>query len=109
MSLLKHLFEDYVQRSDVDMILDEHILLPESDRDTYSLRILDLIITLTNHYPHFAKRINVITVGKLLNDRGIKSSRRGKNKTTYYDISSKSGIIKLLERNISSGGTTFLG
>ena len=109
MSLLRHLFEDYVQRSDVDMLLDEHILPPESDRDTYSLCSLDLIITLSNHYPLFSKRINVITVGKLLNDRGIKSSRRGKNKTTYYDISSKSGIIKLLERNISSGGTTFLG
>ena len=109
MSLLKHLFEDYVQRSDVDMLLDEHIQPPESDRDTYSIRSLDLIITLSNHYSLFAKRINVITVGKLLNDRGIKSSRKGKDKTTYYEISSKSGIIKLLERNTSSAGTTFLG
>ena len=109
MSLMKHLFEDYVQRSDVDMILDEHILLPESDRDTYSIGSLDLIITLSSHYPLFAKRINVVTVGKLLNDRGIKSSRRGKNKTTHYEISSKSGIIKLMGENASSGRTTFLG
>lgn len=109
MSLLRHLFEDYVQRSDVDMILDEHILSPESEIDKCSIRSLDLIITLSNHYPQFSKRINVVTVGKLLNDRGIKSSRRGKNKTTYYEISSKSGVIKLMDGYSTTSGTTFLG
>lgn len=95
MESLKHLYEDYVQKTDVDMILEEQILLPESDNDIHYISTLDLITTLFNLYPEFSKRINGVTIGKLLNNRGFKSLRRGKSKITYYEVSKKSKLIDL--------------
>lgn len=93
---LRQLYDDYVQKSDVDLVLDVQVMPPESMADAHQVALLDLVTTLLNHYPHFARRINVVTVGKILNDRGFKSFRKGRNKTTYYEISKQSDIIKLI-------------
>jgi len=77
------------------MVLDEEVMRPDTADDVHYISTLEMVTTLLNHYPHFSKRINVITIGKLLNDRGFKSIRRGRNKTTCYAISNKSGILKL--------------
>jgi len=107
MAPLRHLYEDYVQKTDVDMVLDEQVLLPESENDTHYISTLDLITTLGDNYPQFNKRINAITLGKLLNNRGYNSIRKGKNKTTCYEISKNSKIITLI-RDITSG-SKYLG
>ena len=91
---LRLLYNDYVQKSDVDMILDMQVMIPESAMDVHQISLLDLVTSLLDLYPHFNKRLNVVTVGKLLNDRGFRSIRKGRNKTTYYEISKKSDIIK---------------
>lgn len=96
MEPLKHLYGDYVLQTDVDMILDEQIMPPESYNDVHEIPILEIVTTLTNHYPHFIKRINVVTIGKSLNDRGFKSLRKGRNKTTCYEISKNSNILGLI-------------
>ena len=70
---------------------------PESEDDIHYISPLELVTTLLNHYPNFSKRLNVMTIGKLLNDRGFMSIRKGRNKTTYYEIGKKSEIIKLIE------------
>lgn len=93
---LKHLYGDYVLQTDVDLILDEQIMPPESGKDVYEIPILEIVTTLSNHYPHFIKRINVVTIGKSLNDRGFKSLRKGRNKTTCYEISKNSNILGLI-------------
>src|ERR1035437_9038061 len=93
---LRHIYDDYVQKTDVDMVLDLQVMLPESSEDVHYITTLDMVTTLLSHYPQYGKRINVVTVGKLLNDRGFKSIRKGRNKTTYYEISNKSEIIKLI-------------
>jgi hypothetical protein len=95
---IKHLYEDYVQKSDVDMILDEQVLFPESEDDIHHISTLDLVTTLGNLYPQFSKRLNVIIIGKLLNNRGYNSIRKGKNKTTYYEIAKSSKIIAEINR-----------
>ncbi len=101
---LSLLYADYVQKTDVDMILDVQVMSPESEEDVHHISLLDLVTTLLDMYPHFNKRINVVAIGKLLNDRGYKSLRKGKNKTTYYEISKKSEIIR-----IESDGKICLG
>jgi hypothetical protein len=96
---LRQLYDNYVQKSDVDLVLDVQVMTPESTTDVHQISLLDLVTTLLNLYPHFAKRLNVVTVGKVLNDRGYNSIRKGRNKTTYYEISRKSDIVKLISNN----------
>ncbi len=93
---LRVLFDDYIQKSDVDMVLDIQVNRPETGTDVYQISLLDLVTTLLSLYPYYIKRLNVVTVGKLLNDRGFRSVRKGKNRTTYYEISKSSNIIKLI-------------
>ncbi len=93
---LEHLYMDYVQKTDVDLILDEYIIRSESSKDDYELSNLDLITVLSNHFPQFSRRINAVVVGKLMNDRGIRTVRSGVNRTTHYVISKTSRIINLI-------------
>ena len=81
--LLEILYEPYIQKTDVDHILDEFVLQPESDEDVYQISALDLISLMATHYPYFSKRINAVVIGKLMNDRGYRNVRRGQNKTTF--------------------------
>jgi hypothetical protein len=104
---LSLLSEDYVQKSDADLILDSYVLSPESASDVYQISLLDIVTILPDQYPYFFKRLNAVTVGKLLNDRGFKSIRKGRNKTTYYEISRQSDIIKLVSDD--SDGKIYLG
>jgi len=97
--LLGQLYTDYVQKTDIDLVLDEYVLTPESNEDIYQISALDLVTTLAIHYPYFSKRINNVTVGKLMNDRGFKSRRVGKNKVTHYEISKNSKIVDLIRTN----------
>jgi predicted P-loop ATPase len=104
---MRELYDDYIQKSDTDMVLDAQVQVPESSADVYQVSLLDLVTCLLNQYPYYAKRLNVVTVGKILNDRGFRSLRKGRNKTTYYEISRKSEIINLISAN--TDGVTFLG
>jgi len=92
--ILKELDDDYVLRSDVDMVLDECVLLPYHETDIVGISNLDLVTTLLLKYPYFAKRINVPTIGKLMAERGFESNKRGQNKATYYMISAFSKILR---------------
>jgi hypothetical protein len=94
-NLLKNIYNDYVQKSDVDLILDEYILKPELN-DVYYISSLDLVTCLANQFPYFSKRINVVAIGKLMNDRGLKTVRKGANKTTGYEISKDSRVVQLM-------------
>lgn len=97
--LLEQLYSDYVQKTDIDLVLDEYVLTPEFNEDIYQISALDLVTTLAIHYPYFSKRINNVTVGKIMNDRGFKSRRVGKNKVTNYEISKSSKIVDLIKTN----------
>ncbi len=94
--LLNQLNEDYTQQSDVDLILDEYVDLPHNDNDGHDITNLDLVTTLLSLFPQFTKRINVPTIGKMMNDRGFVRKRVGKKKISTYVISSRSRIIELM-------------
>ncbi len=94
-SLIK-LYDDYVQKSDVDLIMDDYIQLPETVGDAFYITNLDSVTALIRKYPEYSKRINVPTVGKLLAERGFESVRKGKNRTTCYCISRNSRIVQLI-------------
>lgn len=96
MPLLKKLYDDYVQRSDVDLILDEYLQKPETIGDSYYITNLDLVNVLIIKYPHFSKRINVPTIGKLMIERGYETMRKGKARLTCYQINRNSRITQLL-------------
>jgi len=96
MTLLKHIYDDYVQKSDVDYILDEYLQLPETIGDFYFISNLDIVTSLSNKFPMFSKRINVPNIGKLMSERGYESQRKGKAKVSCYGISKSSRIIQLL-------------
>jgi hypothetical protein len=92
--ILKELDDDYVLKSDVDMVLDECVQLPQFEGDSVPISNLDLVSTLLRTYPYFAKRINVPTIGKLMAERGFDSKKRGQNKATYYIISATSKVLR---------------
>lgn len=105
-TMLKHLYGDYLQKSDIDLILDDYIEAPENDNDRYFISTLDITTTLITHFPLFNKRIYGVTIGKLMNDRGFVTQRRGRNKTTGYEISRKSKILGILTPDILFGEKT---
>ena len=100
-SLFK-LYDDYVQKSDVDFVIDDTIQHPETIGDIFYLTVLDIVLTLTNKYPSCSKRINVPTIGKMMVERGFQSSRKGKGKVTCYAVSKSSRIIQMLDDNSQS-------
>jgi hypothetical protein len=100
-NMIQKLCSAYVQKSDVELIIEEYIETPENEDDTYFLSTLDLVTTLISSFPYFDKRINVISIGKLMNERGFKSVRKGRIKSSGYEISSTSRVIELwkIDRN----------
>ena len=89
---LLNIYEDYIQKSDVELIVEEYIDAPTTEDDGIFISALEIVESLLNIFPKFTKRINVVSIGRLLNEKGINSIRRGKNKTTGYVIHSKSKI-----------------
>jgi len=98
--LLVHLYQDYIQKSDVELILDEYLDLPTNKEDEQFISTLSLISILCDLYPQFEKRINPGTVAKLLNDKGFKSTRSGKKKISGYIINKQSKILFQSEDNL---------
>jgi hypothetical protein len=94
--LLDHLYDGYIQQSDVDLILDEYLEHPTDGKDVYQISCLDLVTHLIVKFPQFGKRINVPTIARQMNDRGFEKFRKGAKKTTTYVISKRSGIVALI-------------
>jgi hypothetical protein len=100
-SLLK-LYDDYVQKSDVDYLVDDNIQHPETIGDIFYLTVLDIVLSLTNKYPTCSRRINVPTIGKMMVERGFQSSRKGQSKITCYAVSKSSRILQMLDDDSQS-------
>lgn len=97
---LEHLYQDYIQKSDVELILDEYIEAPINSEDEQFISTLTMVSKLCLQYPQFEKRINPKTVGKLLNDKGYKSTRSGVKKISGYIISKQSKILLTDDNNV---------
>ncbi len=100
--LLKALFADYVQVSDVELVLDEYLEKPEAKDDIFHISALDLAATLSEKFPAFSKRINLPTIGKIMAENGYEAIRKGKTRITCYQISKNSRIVTLLPDNAQS-------
>ncbi len=98
--ILENLYADYVQKSDVELLIEEYIQKPESEDDEYFVSTLSIVTTYSTHYSQFSKRINVVSIGKFLNERGLRTIRRGKQKTSGYNISKKSKLIELINEQV---------
>lgn len=96
MELLQQLHQDYLQLSDVDLLMDKYFELPKSNEDQYHISNLEIVTTLSTKFPMFSKRINVPTIGKLMSERGFESLRFGKKRITTYIVSKRSKIKELL-------------
>lgn len=92
---LEHLYQDYIQKSDVELILDEYIELPTEPDKGQFLSTLSIVSKLSDLFPQFIKRINPVVIGKLLNDRGFKSTRMGERKISGYIIGRQSKIFAI--------------
>lgn len=97
--LLESLYADYIQKSDVDLILDEYVMLPETQDDRFSITNLDLVNSLSQRFPAFSKRLNVPTIGKMMAERGFETTRKGKPRLSCYVISRHSKVLELLEND----------
>jgi hypothetical protein len=95
--LLESLYADYIQKSDVDLILDEYVMLPETISDMFSITNLDLVSSLSNRFPQFSRRINVPTIGKMMVERGYEATRKGDRRLSCYVISKHSKVLELLD------------
>ncbi|WP_320112050.1 VapE domain-containing protein [Draconibacterium orientale] len=92
----RFLYEDYIQHSDIDLILSEMIELPDDKDDVYQITSLDLVNTLINRYQNFSRRINTVSIGKLMSEKGYNNQRKGKSKTVFYNISKKSKVVDFI-------------
>jgi len=93
-SELFHLFADYIQYSDIDLIFDEYVQKPETVGDTYLVTNLDLVSALLGKFSYASKRINVLVIGKLMAENGFETIRKGKKRVTCYCISKSSRIVQ---------------
>ena len=89
---LTNLYQDYIQPSDVGLVLDHCIKKPEKPEDVFFISTYEIVEQLTNNYKNYGKRINVVAIGRLLNQRGFKSTRNGKERTSGYIIHKRSLI-----------------
>jgi hypothetical protein len=99
---LQHLYQDYVQKSDLDIIVDEYVLTPYDNDDEFFITNLDLITTFNKEFGHNSKKLSNVILGKMMAERGIKSKRQGNNRVTSYMISQHSKILQLLDHNCHS-------
>ncbi len=100
--LLNHLFDDYIQKSDVDVLLDDYLQKPSTVGDVFYITAMDIVLALASKFPLFQKRINLPTIGKMMLERGYESNRKGKSRTTCYSISRQSRILMALDENQQS-------
>ena len=91
---LKHIYADYIQYSDIDLIFDEYVQKPDTVGDTFLITNLDLVNALLGRFPHASKRINVLVIGKLMAENGFETIRKGKKRVTCYCISKTSRIVQ---------------
>jgi hypothetical protein len=91
---LKHIYSDYIQYSDIDLIFDEYVQKPDAVGDTFLITNLDLVNALLGRFPHASKRINVLVIGKLMAENGYETIRKGKKRVTCYCISKSSRIVQ---------------
>jgi len=98
-TILQELYSDYVVQSDLDMIIDENVELPDTINNVFAISCLDLVTTLSREYPAYSRRINVTAVGKLMKEKGFNCERRGKARTQCYLIDKNSKIVGLMGNN----------
>jgi predicted P-loop ATPase len=91
---LKHIYADYIQYSDIDLIFDEYVQKPDTVGDTFLITNLDLVNALLGRFPYASKRINVLVIGKLMAENGFETIRKGKKRVTCYCISKTSRIVQ---------------
>lgn len=94
---INQLAGDYLLRTDLDEIIDDCVINPSNENDVFTIPAIDLMKSLVYKYPTFSKKVNTVTIGKVLADKGIESKRTGTNKTTVYMISNKSKVISILK------------
>ena len=104
---LKQLYSDYVQYSDVDLILEEYVEKPETVGNTFLITNLDLVNALLGKFPHASKRINVLVIGKLMAELGFDTIRKGKKRVTCYVISKSSRIVQSIGDDTQSWRITY--
>ncbi len=101
-TLLDLLYGDHYQESDLDLIIQDTMDLPEESGDTFFVTNLDIVNTLSALYPNSTRRINTPNVGKKMTEHGFESKRVGKKKITCYLIGGSSRIIDLMDENCQS-------
>jgi hypothetical protein len=84
-------------RTDLDEIVEECINKPKDESDLHPVTAIQLINALCCLYPNFTKKLNNISIGKILADMGIESKRVGSKKTMVYMVSKTSKIIATIE------------
>lgn len=94
---INQLAGDYLLRTDLDEIIDDCVLNPSNENDVFTIPAIDLMKSLVYKYPTFSKKVNTVSIGKVLADKGIESKRTGTNKTTVYMISNKSKVLSILK------------
>jgi len=99
---LYHLFADYIQYSDVDLIFDEYVQKPETVGDTFTITNMDLMKALSDKFPNSSKRINLPVIGKIMAENGFDAIRKGRKRVTCYCISKSSRIVQSISDETQS-------
>ncbi|MDF5691604.1 VapE domain-containing protein [Aquirufa aurantiipilula] len=92
---LKKLYENYVQKSDLQMVLEEYFIKPTDDKGEEFISTLDVIRILCKEFPHMTRKFSAVGIGRALNDLGYPTIRKGAKKITGTYVCSSSKIIML--------------
>lgn len=97
---LKHLYADYVQKSDLDLFVDDYIDIPLG-KEGFFITNLDIINTI-NYNGSVNRKLNNVILGKMMAERGFQHVKKGSKRETCYLISENSKIIKSLHCSMNS-------
>ena len=100
--LLDQIYGGHFKESDLDLIIQDTMDLPVESGETFFITNLDIVNTLSVHFPNSVRRINTPNVGKKMAEHGFESKRVGKKKITCYLIGGSSRIIGMLHEDAQS-------
>ena len=91
---MRHLYEAYVQKSDLEDAIDTIVQKPTNE-NVWLITNWDILICLQQKYPSLGKKINSPSIGKLMQEKGFKSVRKKSSgqKFTCYEIALNSKVV----------------
>ena len=93
--MLTQLYENYIQKSDVQLLLEEYVLKPTSSEEGVFIPVIDIVNKISREHPNQFKRLSAGSIGRTMTEMGFRTERKGTRRTTGYKIDPSSKLFEL--------------